>query len=73
MYLSIKSLCIGRSCCWASDIAIGILGAFAGDWLVPHLGVHLSAGTTGTIIDATIGATVLLLITKLGRGGPCEV
>ena len=68
MFLAIKSLCIGRSCCWASDIAIGILGAFAGDWLVPQLG----AGTTGTIIDATIGASVLLLITKLGQSGACQ-
>jgi uncharacterized membrane protein YeaQ/YmgE (transglycosylase-associated protein family) len=72
MYLSIKSLCIGRSCCWVSDIVIGILGAFAGDRLLPQLGIHLGAGTTGTIIDATIGAAVLLLITKLGQGGACQ-
>ena len=54
-------------------MAIGIVGACVGNWLIPHLGIHLGAGTTGTIIDATIGATVLLLITTLGRGGPCQV
>jgi uncharacterized membrane protein YeaQ/YmgE (transglycosylase-associated protein family) len=73
MYLSIKSLCIGRSCCRVSNIVIGVLGAFAGNWLIPQLGIHLGAATTGTIIDAMIGATALLLIAKLVQAGSCEV
>jgi uncharacterized membrane protein YeaQ/YmgE (transglycosylase-associated protein family) len=55
------------------DILIGIVGAFIGDWLLPRLGIHLGAGIVAAIIDATIGAVVLLLIIRLvsqgSRGG----
>jgi uncharacterized membrane protein YeaQ/YmgE (transglycosylase-associated protein family) len=52
------------------DIAIGIIGAFIGDWLLPRLGVHLGQGTISLIVNATIGAIVLLLVIGLvGRGG----
>jgi uncharacterized membrane protein YeaQ/YmgE (transglycosylase-associated protein family) len=54
-------------------MVIGILGAFAGKWLIPQLGIHLGTATTGTIVNAMIGATALLLITKLGQTGSCEV
>ena len=50
------------------DIVIGILGAFIGDWLLPRLGIHLGAGLLAAIINATIGAVVLLLIIRLVRG-----
>jgi uncharacterized membrane protein YeaQ/YmgE (transglycosylase-associated protein family) len=73
MYLSTKNLWIGRSCCRISDIIIETIGAFTGDWLLPQPGIHLGTGATGAIIDTTIGATAMLLITKLGRGGPCQV
>jgi uncharacterized membrane protein YeaQ/YmgE (transglycosylase-associated protein family) len=51
------------------DIAIGIVGAFIGDWLLPRLGVHLGSGTINLIVNATIGAIVLLLIIRLVSGG----
>jgi uncharacterized membrane protein YeaQ/YmgE (transglycosylase-associated protein family) len=55
------------------DIVIGIIGAFIGDWLLPKLGIHLGVGIVAAIVDATIGAVVLLLIIRLvsqgGRGG----
>ncbi len=51
------------------DIAIGVVGAFIGDWLMPRLGLHLGVGIVGAIINATIGAIVLLLIIRLVRGG----
>ncbi len=38
------------------DIAIGIVGAFIGSWLLPHLGIHIGAGLVNMIIVATIGA-----------------
>jgi uncharacterized membrane protein YeaQ/YmgE (transglycosylase-associated protein family) len=50
------------------DMAIGIVGAFIGDWLLPRLGLYLGVGTIGAIINATIGATLLLLIIRLARG-----
>jgi uncharacterized membrane protein YeaQ/YmgE (transglycosylase-associated protein family) len=51
------------------DLIIGIAGAFVGGWLLPQLGVHLGSGTVSAIIDATIGALILLLIMRLVRGG----
>jgi uncharacterized membrane protein YeaQ/YmgE (transglycosylase-associated protein family) len=51
------------------DIVIGIIGAFIGDWLLPRLGVHLGVGIIAAIIDATVGAIVLLLVVRLIRGG----
>jgi uncharacterized membrane protein YeaQ/YmgE (transglycosylase-associated protein family) len=51
------------------DIAIGIVGAFIGSWLMPHLGIHVGGGLVNMIIVATIGAVVLLVILSLFRGG----
>jgi len=48
-----------------ADIAIGIVGALIGSWLLPHLGIHLGSGIVPAIIGATIGAVVLLLILRL--------
>ena len=48
-----------------ADIAIGVVGALIGSWLLPHLGIHLGTGIVPAIIGATIGAIVLLLILRL--------
>jgi uncharacterized membrane protein YeaQ/YmgE (transglycosylase-associated protein family) len=50
------------------DLVIGIIGAFVGDWLLPRVGIHLGMGIVSAIINATIGAVVLLLIINLFRG-----
>jgi uncharacterized membrane protein YeaQ/YmgE (transglycosylase-associated protein family) len=50
------------------DLIVGIIGAFIGDWLLPRLGIHLGAGVISAIVNATIGAVVLLLIIRLVRG-----
>ena len=50
------------------DIAIGIVGAFIGSWLMPQLGIHLASGIVSAIIVATIGAVVLLAIVRLATG-----
>ncbi|HVH75935.1 MAG TPA: GlsB/YeaQ/YmgE family stress response membrane protein [Stellaceae bacterium] len=49
------------------DLAIGIIGAFLGNWLFLQFGVHLAGGIVGAIVTATIGAVVLLLIVGLLR------
>ena len=49
------------------DIIIGILGAFIGSWLLPQLGIHLGTGLISAILNATIGAVLLLLIVRLVR------
>jgi uncharacterized membrane protein YeaQ/YmgE (transglycosylase-associated protein family) len=51
------------------DLIIGVLGAFFGSWLLPQLGIHLGTGLIGAIVNATIGAVLLLLIVRLVRGG----
>ena len=44
------------------NIIIGIVGAFIGVWLLTTLHVVPFAGFLGSIINATIGAVVLLVI-----------
>ena len=51
------------------DLVIGVVGAFIGSWLLPQLGIHLGAGLVPAIVNATIGALVLLLIIRVLRGG----
>ena len=55
------------------DAAIGIVGALIGDWLLHRLGIHFDSGIIGLVINATIGAIVLLLASRLtgasGWGG----
>jgi uncharacterized membrane protein YeaQ/YmgE (transglycosylase-associated protein family) len=51
------------------DLIVGILGAFVGSWLLPRLGIHLGAGVISAIVNATIGAILLLLVVRLIRGG----
>jgi len=56
-----------------ADIALGIVGAFVGSWLLPKLGIHFGSGLVSQIIVAVIGALVLLLVLGIfarhGGGG----
>jgi len=49
------------------NIVIGIIGAFIGVALLARLGIVPFAGFFGSIINATIGALILLLIVGLVR------
>ena len=51
------------------DLIVGLIGAFIGDWLLPQLGIHLGTGMLSLILNAFIGAVVLLLILRLVGGG----
>jgi uncharacterized membrane protein YeaQ/YmgE (transglycosylase-associated protein family) len=51
------------------DFLVGLVGAFIGDWLLPRLGIHLGVGIVALILNAFIGAVVLLLILRLVGGG----
>ena len=52
------------------DAAIGIVGALIGDWLLPRFNIHFWSGLTGMIIEAAIGAVVLLVILRsVGASG----
>ena len=50
------------------DLIVGLLGAFIGDWLLPQLDIHLGTGIIALIINAFVGAVVLLLILRLVTG-----
>ena len=52
------------------DAAVGIVGALIGDWFFPHFNFHIWSGLTGMIIEAAIGAMVLLVILRtIGAAG----
>lgn len=50
------------------DLLFGIVGAFIGSWLLPKLGIHLGAGVISAIVNATVGAILLLLVVRMLRG-----
>jgi uncharacterized membrane protein YeaQ/YmgE (transglycosylase-associated protein family) len=47
------------------DVIVGLLGAFIGDWLLPRLNIHLGVGIVALIVNAFIGAIVLLFVLRL--------
>ena len=50
------------------DIVIGIVGAFVGTWLLGMFGLFIGGGVVAAIINATIGAIVILVIVRLIKG-----
>jgi len=50
------------------DFIIGVVGAFIGSWLLPQLGVHIGVGMVAAIVNATIGAMLLLFLLRAIRG-----
>jgi uncharacterized membrane protein YeaQ/YmgE (transglycosylase-associated protein family) len=51
-----------------SDMAVGIVGALIGDWLLLRLNVGLGEGIVPLLINAAIGAIILVLIIKFASG-----
>ena len=47
--------------------AVRMTGAFVGTWLLGKLGISLSAGIVGAILNAMIGAIVILVLIGLVR------
>jgi uncharacterized membrane protein YeaQ/YmgE (transglycosylase-associated protein family) len=48
-------------------IIVGILGAFVGGWLLGLFGVSIGGNILADILNALIGAVVLLILLKLLR------
>ena len=44
------------------DVIVGWLGALIGNWLLPRFDVHLGTGIVAMIVNALIGAVLLLLV-----------
>lgn len=54
------------------DFVVGIIGAFIGDYVLNHFHIMIAHGILGLIINAVIGAVILLIILRLvgfGTGG----
>ena len=49
------------------NIVVGVVGAFIGEWLFPQLGLSEWPGSSGSILSATLGAILLLLVIGLVR------
>jgi uncharacterized membrane protein YeaQ/YmgE (transglycosylase-associated protein family) len=47
------------------NIGIGVIGALIGSWLLPKLGIRIGTGIGSSIVVATIGAVLLLLVLGL--------
>ena len=47
------------------NIVVGIIGALVANWLLPQLNVHLAGGALGDILNATIGAVIVLVVLSL--------
>ena len=50
------------------DLIVGVAGAFIASWIFPQLGIHLGSGIVSAIVEAAIGAILLLAIIRLIRG-----
>lgn len=53
------------------DLIVGVVGAFIGNYLFAHFHWHLGTGLLGAIVQATVGAVILLFLLRLvgGFGG----
>jgi uncharacterized membrane protein YeaQ/YmgE (transglycosylase-associated protein family) len=50
------------------DIAVGIIGSVIAGFLFPYVGISLGTGFIRAVIDAFIGAVILLFILRLLTG-----
>ncbi len=51
------------------NMVVGVIGAFLGGFLLAHFHLIHVEGMVGTLITATIGAVILLLLLRLIRRG----
>ena len=49
----------------AGDLTVGVIGAFIGHWMLPAMHIHLGSGIVSLVMDATVGAIILLLVLGL--------
>ncbi|MGJ4948321.1 GlsB/YeaQ/YmgE family stress response membrane protein [Bradyrhizobium sp. HKCCYLS20291] len=49
------------------NMVVGIIGALVASYVLPELHIALASGTLGAILDATIGAVIVLVILSLIR------
>ena len=54
----------GRSSGLGGNLVLGIMGAILASLLLPLIGLRIGGGLLGVIVNATIGATLLLLAVR---------
>ena len=47
------------------DIVVGIIGAVVAGWLLPRVGLYIGGGFIAAIINAVIGAVIVLFVVRL--------
>ena len=47
------------------NIVLGIIGALVGGWMFDVLGIYTGAGLIGSLITATVGAIVVIAISRV--------
>jgi uncharacterized membrane protein YeaQ/YmgE (transglycosylase-associated protein family) len=52
---------------WRGDIAIGIVGAFAGGVVWPMLGIYLGIGVFNAVVGGLIGISLALPAMRMAR------
>ncbi|MFO1170907.1 MAG: GlsB/YeaQ/YmgE family stress response membrane protein [Hyphomicrobiaceae bacterium] len=52
----------GRSFGLVGDIVVGIVGAVVAGFVLPMIGIHIGGGMLAAIINAVIGACLLLFV-----------
>jgi uncharacterized membrane protein YeaQ/YmgE (transglycosylase-associated protein family) len=58
----------GSSLGLIGDIIVGLIGAVIGGYLLSTLGIEIGEGYFAAIVDAVIGAVILLVIVRLVKG-----
>ena len=55
----------GRGLGVLGNIAVGVLGAFVGSWVLGAIGIAIGGGVLAEILNAFIGAVILLFVVRL--------
>lgn len=49
------------------NIVVGIIGAFVGTWVLGQFGIRVGPGLIGSVLNATVGAVLILVVIGLLR------
>jgi uncharacterized membrane protein YeaQ/YmgE (transglycosylase-associated protein family) len=50
------------------DAIVGLVGAAIAGYLLPRVGVYVGAGFVPEVVNAVIGAVILLVVARLAKG-----
>lgn len=59
----------GRGSGFLVNMVVGILGAFVAGLVLPRIGLTVGGGIFSSIIHATVGAVILLVVLRLVQRG----